>query len=148
MFSLLFNALATLLANMFNAGAAGHNDFQSWFLDKVKRLLDLLYSAQNAWLWVLTAAAVIAGMFVDVADWIANAFNSISIAGLSATPGTIFAPNATFSSAYGFIDACFPVHEILSALVFLMPLFLAVNIIRLGRAVLSLIQINGWGINN
>jgi hypothetical protein len=148
MFGLLFNQLAALIASCFNAGASGHNDFQIWLLDKAKRLLDLVYSAQNAWMWVLTAVAVIAGMFVDVADWIANAFNAISITGITAPAGTIFAPTASFSSAYGFLDACFPVHEVLSGLVFLMPLFLAINIVRLTRAVLSIIQINGWGVNN
>lgn len=148
MFSVLYQSLVQNLALMFNSAVAGHNDFQIWLVDRIKRFLDLAYKAQNAWMWLLSGIAVIAGMFVDVADWLVNAFESISITGLHAPAGTIFSPNATFSAAYGFMDAVFPVHEMLSGLVFLMPLYLTINIIRLTRAVLSLVQVAGFGVNN
>jgi len=148
MFSTLYNNLVNWLASLFNNTVSAHNDFQTWFLARIKNLLDFIVQLQNQAIWFLTAFAVVLGMFVDVADWMANAFSSITLSGISAPSGTIFAPNASFSAAYGFVDAFFPFHELLSALVFLMPLYLAINVIRTTRAVLSLIQVNGWGVNN
>jgi hypothetical protein len=115
--------------------------------NRVSQLLDILYKFSNGWIWVLTAIAVVAGMFVDVLSWAQTLMSGLSIDGLS-IPSNAFGTTAALSSAYALMDSIFPLHEMISCIVLLMPLYLAANIIRVTRAVASLIQVAGTGINN
>lgn len=125
----------------------GGADWLPWLGDKLTKGLDIAYKFQNAWLWLLTAIGVVAGMFIDTTDWLTTLMDHVGLTGLD-VPSQVFGKTVSFSSAYGFLDAIFPFHEVISCITLLLPLWLAVNVLRLLRGVISLIQVNGWGFNN
>lgn len=119
-----------------------------WFRDVFTRFQDIVERWKHSWAWIMAAIFTAIAMTVDFLDWVGEFLDFVLEQMTGIDLGSPLMASHSFHSAYGFANYVFPVEEIVSSILLLASLWFIVNLIRLIRAVLSLIQVAGFGVNN